>query len=71
MSDIFKHEPKPREPFTLAKTRKALDWALSCIIRLPIAVVSLSVILAAVAVGVLIISPETFEKACEIIGVVL
>lgn len=56
---------------TLTKTRKALDWALSCIIRLPIAVVSLSVILSAVAVGVLIISPETFEKACEIIGVVL
>lgn len=58
-------------PATLTKTRKALDWALSCIIRLPMAVVSLSVILAAVAVGVLIISPETFEKACEIIGVVL
>ena len=65
------NDKKPTEPFTLIKTRKALDWALSCIIRLPIAVVSLSVILAAVAVGVLIISPETFEKACEIIGVVL
>lgn len=38
---------------------------------IPITVVSLSVILSAVAVGVLIISPETFEKACEIIGVVL
>lgn len=70
MSDLFRQN-KAREPLTLAKTRKALDWALSCIIRLPIAVVSLSVILAAVAVGVLIISPETFEKACEIIGVVL
>lgn len=65
------NDKKPTEPLTLTKTRKALDWALSCIIRLPIAVVSLSVILAAVAVGVLIISPETFEKACEIIGVVL
>ena len=60
-----------KQPIPLNKTRKALDWALSCIIRLPIAVVSLSVILAAVAVGVLIISPETFQKACEIIGVVL
>lgn len=71
MSDIFKREPKHSDPFTLTKTRKALDWALSCIIRLPIAVVSLATVLSAVAVGVLIISPETFEKACEIIGVVL
>ena len=55
----------------LTKTRKALDWALSCLIRLPIAVIFLATVLAAVAVGVLIISPETFKKACEIIGVVL
>ena len=65
------NDKKPTEPLTLTKTRKALDWALSCLVRLPIAVVSLATVLAAVAVGVLIISPETFEKACEIIGVVL
>lgn len=62
---------KHKEPVSLNKTRKALDWVLSCLIRLPIAVVFLATVLAAVAVGVLIISPETFEKACEIIGVVL
>lgn len=62
---------KHKEPVSLNKTRKALDWALSCLVRLPIAVVSLAMVLAAIAVGVLIISPETFEKACEIIGVVL
>lgn len=60
-----------KEPVSLNKTRKALDWALSCLVRLPIAVVSLAMVLAAIAVGVLIISPETFEKACEIIGVVV
>lgn len=60
-----------KQPVSLNKTRKALDWALSCLVRLPIAVVSLATVLAAVAVGVLIISPETFEKACEIIGVVV
>lgn len=62
---------KHKEPVSLNKTRKALDWALSCLVRLPIAVVSLAMVLAAIAVGVLIISPETFEKACEIIGVVV
>ena len=65
------NDKKPTEPLTLTKTRKALDWALSCLVRLPIAVVFLAAVLAAVAGGVLIISPETFEKACEIIGVVL
>lgn len=65
------NDKKPTEPLTLTKTRKALDWALSCLVRLPIAVVFLATVLAAVAVGVLVISPETFEKACEIIGVVV
>ena len=60
-----------KQPVSLNKTRKALDWALSCLVRLPIAVVFLATVLAAIAVGVLIISPETFEKACEIIGVVV
>lgn len=60
-----------KQPIPLNKTRKALDWALSCLVRLLIAVVSLAMVLAAIAVGVLIISPETFEKACEIIGVVV
>lgn len=62
---------KHKEPVSLNKTRKALDWALSCLVRLSMTVVSLATVLAAIAVGVLIISPETFEKACEIIGVVL
>lgn len=60
-----------KQPISLNKTRKALDWALSCLVRLPIAVVFLAMVLAAIAGGVLIISPETFEKACEIMGVVL
>ena len=60
-----------KQPIPLNKTRKALDWALSCLVRFPIAVVFLATVLAAIAGGVLIISPETFEKACEIIGVVL
>lgn len=42
----------PLEPFTLTNPRKAFDWALSCIIRLPIEVVSLATVLAAVAVDV-------------------
>lgn len=71
MSDIFKREPKHSEPFTLAKTRKALDWALSCIIRLPIAVVFLAVILAAVGFVALIFAPDKVLNALRLIGVIV
>lgn len=71
MNDIFKHETKSREPFTLTKTRKALDWALSCIIRLPIAVVFLGVVLAAVGFVALIFAPDNVLNALRLLGVVI
>lgn len=64
-------ERKNQNNVSMTKARKALDWALSCLIRMPVFAVFLAMILFAIAVAVLIISPETFEKACEIIGVVL
>lgn len=55
----------------LTKTRKALDWALSCIIRLPIAVVFLAVALAAVGFIALIFAPENVLNALRFLGVVI
>lgn len=66
-----KHEPKHSEPFALTKTRKALDWALSCIIRLPIAVVFLAVIIAAVGFIALIFAPDNVLNALRLLGVVI
>lgn len=54
-------EKQRKEPMT--KARKALDWALSCLIRMPVFAVFLAMILFAIAVAVLIISPESIEKA--------
>lgn len=62
---------KHKEPVSLNKTRKALDWALSCIIRLPIAVVFLAVILAAVGFIALIFAPENVLNALRLLGVVI
>lgn len=58
-------------PVTLTKTRKALDWALSCIIRLPIAVVFLATVLAAVGFIALIFAPDNVLNALRLLGVVI
>lgn len=54
---------------TLTKTRKALDWALSCIIRLPIVVVFLVVIIAVVGVIALIFVPDNVLNALRLLGI--
>lgn len=60
-----------KEHISLNKTRKALDWALSCIIRLPIAVVFLAVIIAAVGFIALIFAPNNVLNALRLFGVVI
>lgn len=62
---------KDKEPLTLTKTRKALDWALSCIIRLPIAVIFLGVVFAAVGFIALIFAPDNVLNALRLLGVVI
>lgn len=59
------------EPFTLAKTRKALDWVCACLIRLPIIALFLALLLVAVGLAVLIISPENVLNALRLLGVVI
>lgn len=54
---------------TLTKTRKALDWALSCIIRLPIVIVFLAVIIAAVGFIALIFVPDNVLNALRLLGI--
>lgn len=68
MSDMFRQN-KAREPITLTKTRKALDWACACLIRLPIVALFLALLLVAVGLAVLIISPENVYNALHFLGI--
>lgn len=47
------------------KTAKARDWALSTIIRLPVILIVLAIILFALFIGTLIVSPDTAKMAIE------
>lgn len=58
-------------PATLTKTRKALDWALSCIIRIPVTILFVGVILAAVGFIALIFAPNNVLNALRLFGVVI
>ena len=65
------NDKKPTEPLTLTKTRKALDWACACLIRLPIIALFLALSIVAVGLVVLIISPENVLNALRLMGVVI
>lgn len=60
-----------KQPVSLNKTRKALDWALSCLIRLPVTILFVGVILAAVGFISLIFAPENVLNALRLLGVVI
>lgn len=62
---------KHKEPVSLNKTRKALDWALSCLVRLPVTILFVVVILAAVGFISLIFAPENVLNALRLMGVVI
>lgn len=62
---------KHKEPVSLKKTRKALDWALSCLIRLPVTILFVGVILAAVGFISLIFAPENVLNALRLMGVIV
>ena len=62
---------KYKEPVSLNKTRKALDWALSCLIRLPVTILFVGVILAAVGFVSLIFAPENVLNALRLMGVIV
>lgn len=65
------NDKKPTEPLTLTKTRKALDWALSCLVRLPVTILFVGVVLAAVGFVSLIFAPENVLNALRLLGVVI
>lgn len=52
-----------------SKAKRACDWALSCLIRLPIIILVLGVILAGVFLVMLLISPETVKLAIDYLKV--
>ena len=58
-----------KQPIPLNKTHKALDWALSCLIRLPVTILFVGVILAAIGFISLIFAPENVLNALRLIGV--
>lgn len=60
-----------KQPIPLNKTRKALDWALSCLIRLPVTILFVGVMLAAVGFVSLIFAPENVLNALRLIGVIV
>lgn len=60
-----------KQPVPLNKTRKALDWALSCLVRLPVTILFVGVILAAVGFISLIFAPENVLNALRLLGVVI
>ena len=60
-----------KQPIPLNKTRKALDWALSCLIRLPVTILFVGVILAAVGFVSLIFAPENVLNALRLMGVIV
>ena len=60
-----------KQPIPLNKTRKALDWALSCLVRLPVTILFVGVILAAVGFVSLIFAPENVLNALRLLGVVI
>jgi hypothetical protein len=57
------------EKITPSKAKRACDWALSCLIRLPIIILVLGVILAGVFLVMLLISPETVKLAIDYLKV--
>lgn len=60
-----------KQPVSLNKTRKAFDWALSCLIRLPVTILFVGVILAAVGFVSLIFAPENVLNALRLLGVIV
>lgn len=65
------NDKNPTEPLTLTKTRKALDWALSCLVRLPVTMLFVGMILAAVGFVSLIFAPENVLNALRLMGVIV
>ena len=55
----------------MIKMRKSIDWALSCLIRLPIIALFGIFGIATVGAVVFIISPENIEKVFYYIGITL
>lgn len=60
-----------KQSVSLNKTRKALDWALSCLIRLPVTILFIGVILAVVGFISLIFAPENVLNALRLMGVMI
>lgn len=59
------------EKRTMNKTRKAFDWVLSCLIRLPVFIIFLAMSVFSVGFIMFIISPENVLNALRSIGIML
>jgi hypothetical protein len=66
---MCKQNEEEGEKITPSKAKRACDWALSCLIRLPIIILVLGVILAGVFLVMLLISPETVKLAIDYLKV--
>lgn len=55
-----------KEPMT--KARKALDWALSCLIRMPVFAIFTTAALFVVVIIVALISPQNVEYVLRFLG---
>lgn len=66
---MCKQNEEEGEKMTPSKAKRACDWALSCLIRLPIIVLVLGVILAGIFLVMLLISPETVKLAIDYLKV--
>lgn len=55
----------------MAKVKKSIDWALSCLIRLPIITLFGALAVATVGTVIFFIAPENIEKVFYYIGITL
>lgn len=57
------------EKQTMSKTRRAFDWVLSCLIRLPIFIIFTVILVLTIGFIMLIFSPENVIEALRLIGI--
>ncbi len=55
----------------MVKVKKSIDWALSCLIRLPIFAIFATLAVITVGAVIFFISPENIEKVFYYIGITL
>lgn len=60
-----------KENFKMSKVKKAIDWALSSLIRLPIFIIFSAIGLAVIGAILYIISPDKIMQIFQYVGITL